>query len=116
MSNTRSGQFFDPWGFLEAWESRWQPLDDLQRARFVSEPKLLQILIHHRDSVLDSLAQFRSFDEIIDDLHWKSNQRVSSEWVEITPSDVGMAEPDPPWVTTFSDLGLSDPATDELAP
>ena len=34
MSNTRSGQFFDPWGFLEAWESRWQLLDDLQQVDF----------------------------------------------------------------------------------
>jgi hypothetical protein len=101
--------FFDLWSFLHAWESRWQPLNDFQRSRFLSEAKLLAILIHPRLEVQDSLNRFRSFEEIVADLQTKSRSAEFNDGFEITASDVGMAEPDPPWFTSWEDLGLEAP-------
>jgi hypothetical protein len=97
--------YFDLYSFLEAWEERYGALTSKQSGRFLSDSRLLTILMYHKYSVEASLDNFKTFDEIISDLELKSLSGSSAEYVEITPESLGMEDPEP-WATTLGELGL----------
>lgn len=94
MSSLPQGQdYYDPWSFLHAWEERYGILTSEQHSRFLSDPRLLEILTSHKYSVEASLDLFKTFDDIIENLYIKSNE--SREYFEITAEALGMANPQP---------------------
>ena len=91
MSSLPQGQdYFDLWSFLHAWEERYGELTTEQNSRFLSDPRLLEILLSHKYAVEASLDQFKTFDGIIEDLRFKQN--TFNDYVEITPDDLGMKD------------------------
>jgi hypothetical protein len=91
MPSLPQGQnYYDPYSFLEAWIERHGFLTDLEQARFLRDPRLLEILTHHKYSVEASLDEFKYFDQIIEDLNLKLS--LNYDHVEITPEDLGMEE------------------------
>lgn len=104
MTPLPQGQdFYDPWSFLSEWQTKYGELTVQQKRRFLKDPRLIEILLFHKYSVEASLDEFKTFDEILNDLHFKANYENS--YVEITAESLGMEDPEP-WATTLGDLGL----------
>lgn len=104
MPNLPQGQnYYDLYSFLDAWEERYGKLSPEQSVRFLRDPRLVDIVLHHKYSVEASLDEFKTFDDILNDLRLKAD--FNTEFVEISPEDLGMADP-VPWATSLEDLGL----------
>jgi hypothetical protein len=89
MPSLPQGQdYYDLFSFLDAWEERYGELSSEQQGRFLQDSRLLEILLHHKYSVEASLDEYKTFNEIIEDLTFKLN--LKNDYVEITPQDLGM--------------------------
>ena len=74
--------------------------DTEQRARFLRDPKLFEILLFHKYSVEASLDNSKILTEVLKDLYVKVS--YNDRFVEISPEDLGMANPTP-WETNNLD-------------
>ena len=89
MPSLPQGQdYYDLFSFLDAWEERYGELSSEQQSRFLHDSRLISILLHHKYSVEASLDEYKTFNEIIEDLTFKLN--LKNDYVEITPQDLGM--------------------------
>jgi hypothetical protein len=83
-------QHYDPVSFLYEWEEKYGELTSEQRGRFLGDPRLLEILIHHKYLVEASLKASKSFNDIIENINFKVNEYF--DYVEITPEDLGIGK------------------------
>jgi hypothetical protein len=94
---------------LLAWQQEHQPLDEAQKALFLENINVDQILTYRGEVISRLLPLHKKLDSLRKALHEEVNREIfligESGYVEITSEDLGMSDPEP-WATTLGELGL----------